>query len=387
MPTKITMPKLGESVVEGTINKWLVQEGDKVDQYDPILEITTDKVDAEIPCSTNGTILKLLVSEGDTVKVGSLLGWIGEPNEAIDIQPTDNLQTSHLTETVDSTSSTKSISHETYISPVVKKIISENNLDITQIKGTGQDGRITKKDVRTFMRTKNHSAAIGHSSVKLSMTPMRKTIAQHMIQSKHTSAHVTTVFEVDMTNVIAHRKTNQTSYADNDIKLTYTAYFLYACALALSSHKTLNSTLVDDMILIKDDINIGFAVSLGEGGLIVPVIRETDKKTLSKLAHELNDLTTRARAHTLRPDEVQHGTFTITNHGVFGSVVATAIINQPQCAILGIGAIQKRVVVIEDIMEIRPMVYISLTFDHRIIDGEYADEFLKKVKTELEQWT
>ncbi|MBS61226.1 MAG: dehydrogenase [Anaerolineaceae bacterium] len=387
MPTKITMPKLGESVVEGTINKWLVQEGDKVDQYDPILEITTDKVDAEIPCSTNGTILKLLVSEGDTVKVGSLLGWIGEPNEAIDIQPTDNLQTSHLTETVDSTSSTKSISHETYISPVVKKIISENNLDITQIKGTGQDGRITKKDVQTFMRTKNHSAAIGHSSVKLSMTPMRKTIAQHMIQSKHTSAHVTTVFEVDMTNVIAHRKTNQTSYADNDIKLTYTAYFLYACALALSSHKTLNSTLVDDMILIKDDINIGFAVSLGEGGLIVPVIRETDKKTLSKLAHELNDLTTRARAHTLRPDEVQHGTFTITNHGVFGSVVATAIINQPQCAILGIGAIQKRVVVIEDIMEIRPMVYISLTFDHRIIDGEYADEFLKKVKTELEQWT
>ena len=386
MPTKITMPKLGESVVEGTINKWLVKEGDKVDQYDPILEITTDKVDAEIPCSTNGTILKLLVSEGDTVKVGSLLGWIGEPNEAIDIQPTDNLQTSHLTETVDSPSSTKSISQETYISPVVKKIISENNLDITQIKGTGQDGRITKKDVQTFMRTKNHSAAIGHSSVKLSMTPMRKTIAQHMIQSKHTSAHVTTVFEVDMTNVIAHRKTNQTSYADNDIKLTYTAYFLYACALALSSHKTLNSTLVDDMILIKDDINIGFAVSLGEGGLIVPVIRETDKKTLSKLAHELNDLTTRARAHTLRPDEVQHGTFTITNHGVFGSVVATAIINQPQCAILGIGAIQKRVVVIEDIMEIRPMVYISLTFDHRIIDGEYADEFLKKVKTELEQW-
>ena len=387
MPTKITMPKLGESVVEGTINKWLVQEGDKVDQYDPTLEITTDKVDAEIPCSTNGTILKLLVSEGDTVKVGSLLGWIGEPNEAIDIQPTDNLQTSHLTETVDSPSSTKSISQETYISPVVKKIISENNLDITQIKGTGQDGRITKKDVQTFMRTKNHSAAIGHSSVRLSMTPMRKTIAQHMIQSKHTSAHVTTVFEVDMTNVIAHRKTNQTSYADNDIKLTYTAYFLYACALALSSHKTLNSTLVDDMILIKDDINIGFAVSLGEGGLIVPVIRETDKKTLSKLAHELNDLTTRARAHTLRPDEVQHGTFTITNHGVFGSVVATAIINQPQCAILGIGAIQKRVVVIEDIMEIRPMVYISLTFDHRIIDGAYADEFLKKVKTELEQWT
>ena len=145
--------------------------------------------------------------------------------------------------------------------------------------------------------------------------------------------------------------------------------------------------IVDDKILIKDDINIGFAVSLGEDGLIVPVIRETDKKTLGKLAHELNDLATRARSHQLQPDEVQHGTFTITNHGVFGSVVATAIINQPQCAILGIGAIQKRVVVIEDIMEIRPMVYISLTFDHRIIDGAYADEFLKKVKTELEQWT
>tara|TARA_B100001123_G_scaffold146429_1_gene169862 strand:- start:4196 stop:5359 length:1164 start_codon:yes stop_codon:yes gene_type:complete len=387
MPTKITMPKLGESVVEGTINKWLVQEGDKVQQYDPILEITTDKVDAEIPCSTSGTILKLLVSEGDTVKVGVLLGWIGEPNEVIDTQSNDNLQTSNLTKTVDHPSTTKSTPQETYISPVVKKMIAENNLDITQIKGTGQDGRITKKDVQTFVNAKSHSAAIEPSSLELSMTPMRKTIAQHMVQSKHTSAHVTTVFEVDMTNIVVHRKTNHTSYADNDIKLTYTAYFLYACALALSSHKIINSMIVDDKILIKDDINIGFAVSLGEDGLIVPVIRETDKKTLAKLAHELNDLATRARSHQLQPDEVQHGTFTITNHGVFGSVVATAIINQPQCAILGIGAIQKRVVVIEDIMEIRPMVYISLTFDHRIIDGAYADEFLKKVKTELEQWT
>ena len=387
MPTKITMPKLGESVVEGTINKWLVQEGDKVQQYDPILEITTDKVDAEIPCSTSGTILKLLVSEGDTVKVGVLLGWIGEPNEVIDTQSNDNLQTSNLTKTVDHPSTTKSTPQETYISPVVKKMIAENNLDITQIKGTGQDGRITKKDVQTFVNAKSHSAAIEPSSLELSMTPMRKTIAQHMVQSKHTSAHVTTVFEVDMTNIVVHRKTNHTSYADNDIKLTYTAYFLYACALALSSHKIINSMIVDDKILIKDDINIGFAVSLGEDGLIVPVIRETDKKTLAKLAHELNDLAARARSHQLQPDEVQHGTFTITNHGVFGSVVATAIINQPQCAILGIGAIQKRVVVIEDIMEIRPMVYISLTFDHRIIDGAYADEFLKKVKTELEQWT
>ena len=387
MPTKITMPKLGESVVEGTINKWLVQEGDKVQQYDPILEITTDKVDAEIPCSTSGTILKLLVSEGDTVKVGVLLGWIGEPNEVIDTQSNDNLQTSNLTKTVNHPSTTKSTPQETYISPVGKKMIAENNLDITQIKGTGQDGRITKKDVRTFVNAKGPSAAIEPSSLELSMTPMRKTIAQHMVQSKHTSAHVTTVFEVDMTNIVVHRKTNQTSYADNDIKLTYTAYFLYACALALSSHKIINSMIVDDKILIKDDINIGFAVSLGEDGLIVPVIRETDKKTLAKLAHELNDLAARARSHQLQPDEVQHGTFTITNHGVFGSVVATAIINQPQCAILGIGAIQKRVVVIEDIMEIRPMVYISLTFDHRIIDGAYADEFLKKVKTELEQWT
>ena len=273
MPTKITMPKLGESVVEGTINKWLVQEGDKVQQYDPILEITTDKVDAEIPCSTSGTILKLLVSEGDTVKVGVLLGWIGEPNEVIDTQSNDNLQTSNLTKTVDHPSTTKSTPQETYISPVVKKMIAENNLDITQIKGTGQDGRITKKDVQTFVNAKSHSAAIEPSSLELSMTPMRKTIAQHMVQSKHTSAHVTTVFEVDMTNIVVHRKTNHTSYADNDIKLTYTAYFLYACALALSSHKIINSMIVDDKILIKDDINIGFAVSLGEDGLIVPVIR------------------------------------------------------------------------------------------------------------------
>ena len=165
MPTKITMPKLGESVVEGTINKWLVQEGDKVQQYDPILEITTDKVDTEIPCSTSGTILKLLVSEGDTVKVGVLLGWIGEPNEVIDTQSNDNLQTSNLTKTVNHPSTTKSTPQETYISPVVKKMIAENNLDITQIKGTGQDGRITKKDVRSFVNAKGHSSAIEPSSL------------------------------------------------------------------------------------------------------------------------------------------------------------------------------------------------------------------------------
>ena len=266
-------------------------------------------------------------------------------------------------------------------------MISENNLDITQIKGTGREGRITKKDVQTIINAKDDNATLEPSGIEQSMTPMRKAIAQHMVHSIHTSVHVTTVFEVDMTNVTNHRTTNKASYANDNIHLTYTAYFLYASASALSSHKTINSTLVDDKILIKDDINVGFAVSLKEDGLIVPVIRDADKKTLSKLAYEINDLATRARNHELQPDEVQHGTFTLTNHGVFGSVVATAIINQPQCAIMGIGAIQKRVIVIEDIMEIRPMVYISLTFDHRIIDGAYADEFLKKVKTELEQWT
>ena len=386
MPTKITMPKLGESVVEGTISKWLVQEGDKVQQYDPILEITTDKVDAEIPCSKSGTILKLLASEGDTVKVGGLLGWIGEPDEVVETKANDGSTVSGSTKSTYSSHSTSPATQEIYISPVVKKMISENNLDITQIKGTGREGRITKKDVQTIINAKDNNATLEPSAIEQSMTPMRKAIAQHMVHSKHTSAHVTTVFEVEMTNVVAHRKMNQASYADNNINLTYTAYFVYACALALSSHKTLNSTLVDDKILVKDDINVGFAVSLGDKGLIVPVIRETDKKTLSQLAYELNNLSTRARAHKLNPDEVQSGTFTITNHGVFGSVVATAIINQPQCAIMGIGAIQKRVVAIEDIIEIRPMVYISLTFDHRIIDGAYADKFLEKVKNQLEQW-
>ena len=389
MPTKITMPKLGESVVEGTVSKWLVQEGDRVHQYDPILEITTDKVDAEIPCSASGTILKLLASEGDTVKVGELLGWIGEPDDVIESKPNDNLVGSHLTECENYSSSTYSTTPQDYTSPAVKRMISENNIDVTQIKGTGLEGRITKKDIQSFMsmRDENEHTIMGHPNIEHFMTPMRKSIAKHMLHSKHTSAHVTTVFEVDMTKVTSHRRTNKTDYANDGINLTYTAYFIYVCASALSSHKTINSTLVDDMILTKEDINIGFAVSLGEHGLIVPVIREADNKPLSKLAHELNDLAARARAHELKPDEVQNGTFTITNHGVFGSIVATAIINQPQCAIMGIGAIQKRVVVIEDIMEIHPMVYISLTFDHRIIDGVYADQFLKKVKNELEQWT
>ena len=213
---------------------------------------------------------------------------------------------------------------------------------------------------------------------------MRQAIAEHMVRSKHTSAHVSTVFEVDMSAVLAHQRENKDQFAEDGVKLTLMAYFVAASAAALQAHLIVNSALLEDKIVLKEAVNIGVAVSLGEEGLIVPVIKNAAGKFLSETARELNDLVARARARKLQPDEVQDGTFTITNHGVSGSLLATAIINQPQCAIMGVGAVQRRPVVEKDAVVARPMAYLTLTFDHRIVDGAIADAFLVTVKETLE---
>jgi len=445
MATKILMPQLGESVVEGTVSKWLKQEGEAVKEFEPIMEVTTDKVDTEVTASAAGVLLKILIPDGTTVTAGTLLGWIGQPGEALTADnggaPTHAPAHAPAPTPLAAPPSTTSAPQRDlgFISPVVAKLAAEHNVDLQLLKGTGLNSRITKKDVLTFVESQKTAPApsqieelapwekpgdgdlfrppelqmaaragaspaptpetvgaglapaqAGDSFVPL--TPIRKSIAEHMVRSKHTSPHVTTVFEADLSNVIAHREANKAQFARDGVNLTFTSYFVKAAVVALRAYPVVNSVFADDKLLLKRDLNIGVAVSLGEEGLIVPVIKNADDKSLLGLARAVNDLAARARAKQLKPDEVAGGTFTITNHGVTGSLFATPIINQPQCGILGVGAIQKRVVAINDgdgrsdLIAIRPLVYISLTFDHRILDGASADNFMAKVKETLEGW-
>jgi 2-oxoisovalerate dehydrogenase E2 component (dihydrolipoyl transacylase) len=413
MATKVLVPRLGESVEEVTVTKWLKQVGDSVNELEPLLEVNTDKVDTEIPSPTSGTLLKLNLPEGTPAKVGQILAWIGKPGEqvpsddegiaAIQTQP-QATPTKNATPTPLPTSAIPAPTSSTprglgFISPVVAKIAAEHRLDLGQILGTGLNGRITKKDVLAFIE--RETAGESHPTVStapgvaldtrtgdtlIKHTLIRQQIAQHMLSSKRTSPHVLTVMEADLSQVVAHRQANQELFARDGVNLTFTAYFVAASVAALRAYPMVNSSWSDEGLLLHSAINIGMATSLGEQGLIVPVIKNADGLSLLGLARAVNDLAQRARAKKLQPDEVQDGTFTITNHGVSGSLFAMPIINQPQCAILGVGAIQKRAVVINDAIAIRPMVYLSLTFDHRILDGASADRFLTKVKEMMESW-
>jgi 2-oxoglutarate dehydrogenase E2 component (dihydrolipoamide succinyltransferase) len=270
----------------------------------------------------------------------------------------------------------------------------QETIDLRLVKGSGLGGRITKQDLQNYLNDRELRQAVPGGEVKASLiphTPIRRQIAEHMRLSKQTSPHVTTMMEADLSRVVAHRQEHKPGFAEQGVNLTFTAYFLLVTASALRAYPNVNSSWMDEGILIHGEINLGMATSLGEEGLIVPVIHKADTLPLLEMARSINDLATRARLHQLKPEEVKGGTFTVTNHGISGSLFASPIINQPQCAILGIGAIQKRVVVISapdgsDLIAIRPMVYLSLTFDHRILDGEKADEFLMKVVKSLENF-
>lgn len=420
MPIQVIMPQLGESVVEGTISKWLKDIGDDVKEFEPLVEVITDKVDTEIPSPGEGTVLAILVSEGTTVNAGSVLAWIGADGESVPegdellLESAEFRQGSNSHETAISAESSAKVklpgrdSDLGFISPVVAKISQEEGVDLTQVQGTGQSGRITKKDVLAYLdQHKQPALADGGmtpSAVKSSTrgtphppqanipgeiiphTIVRRSIADHMVRSKQTSPHVTTVMEVDLSNVVAHRQSNKSLFSQDGVNLTFTAYFITATVSAIKEYPIVNSSWNDEGILIRKDINIGMATSLGEEGLIVPVIKNADRLSLLGLARAINDLAYRARSHQLDPSEVQGGTFTITNHGTSGSLFASPIINQPQAAILGVGAVEKRVVVIDDAIAIRPMVYLSLTFDHRILDGAIGDYFLAKVVESLRNW-
>ncbi|MBE0408374.1 MAG: 2-oxo acid dehydrogenase subunit E2 [Anaerolineales bacterium] len=438
MPTKVIMPQFGESVNEGTISKWLKAEGERVNEFDPLLEINTDKVDTEIPSPASGILLKIIAAEGATVQVGNELALIGEEDEfkgkgqpeteetlPVEAPPSisqtgEKVQSTpdqHTVEVQDRDFEQVPSKHKRdlgFISPVVAKIASEHQVDLTKIKGTGLGGRITKKDVLEYLEqpqeelaeftplegkeeTKEHILTTSENIPStqtgeiIPHTPVRRAIADHMVLSKHTSPHVTTVMEADLTNIISHRRANKDAYARQGAKLTFTPYFASATISGLKAFPLVNSSWSDEGIIVHPDINLGIATSLGDQGLIVPVIKNADGLSLLGLARAINDLASRARSRQLNPDEVKGGTFTITNHGISGSLFASPIINQPQCAILGVGVIQKRVVVVEDqnrgdSIAIRPMVYVSLTFDHRMLDGAISDHFLAKLVETLEQW-
>ncbi|WHZ22143.1 MAG: Dihydrolipoamide acetyltransferase component (E2) of acetoin dehydrogenase complex [Nitrospira sp.] len=374
MATDIVMPQLGESIAEGTVVKWLIPQGGAVERDQPLLEVETEKVTLDIPSPATGFLTEVLVPEGETVPVGTLLARLDNQSAAGVVNRVGGVVVRPME---------PARSDEHRYSPAVRQLAKEQGIDLAVVTGSGEGGRVTKKDLLNYVakRTASGNTPTPHSSptapheALLPLTQMRKTIAERMVLSRRTAAHVATFFEADFSSIATFREGRA---------LTYLPFVISAVTRAMKELPLLNSAWCDQGIVIKKDIHIGIAVALEEG-LLVPVVRHADRKGLAQLAHDVSDLAERTRSKRLTPEEVLEGTFTITNHGGFGSLFSTPIINQPQAAILGVGSVQKRAVVINDAIAIRPMGYLSLSFDHRIIDGATADRFMAKVKSHLEE--
>jgi 2-oxoglutarate dehydrogenase E2 component (dihydrolipoamide succinyltransferase) len=409
---------MGEGIEELTVVTWLKKEGDTVKEFEVVVELETDKVSTEIPSPEAGTILKILAQKDEVVKVGSTLAWIGKPGEKVEdsapaakaVAPVEKPQPVVVVPAVVIQPTPALNEYSGQLSPLVKKLAEANNVDLNQVLGTGKDGRITKEDVINYLESGKAAPVVKAApavdapqttadkpvgmltGTLVPHSSLRKQIAERMVNSQHTSPHVLTVMEADLSKVVAHRAANKNSFEEKNVNLTLTAYFCAAIVSALKAFPGVNSSWTDEGIQRYNAINLGMATSLGEAGLIVPVIRDAGSLSLEGLARQINDLAERARAKKLLPEEVKGGTFTLTNHGSGGSLFASPIIYQPQAAILGTGMMQKRAVVVKDLdgndaIAIRPMIYLSLVFDHRILDGEGADNFLKKVKEVLENWS
>ncbi|HHT9127876.1 MAG TPA: dihydrolipoamide acetyltransferase family protein [Candidatus Wujingus californicus] len=396
MPVDVIMPQMGESVSEGTILKWLIKEGDRVEKEQPIVEISTDKIDTEVPSPVNGVIKKILYPEGKTLPVRTVIAQIEavEEGKEIRISGKGTEVAKKAEEVVSSMFIEKIDEAEKKYSPLVRKLAKEYNIKLEGIKGTGEGDRVTKKDIMDYMaskpgiteiKTRQVEPRVIEREVLIPTNQKRKITAERMVQSKRTAPHVTTVFEIDMTKVAQYREINKDNLIKEGIHLTYLPFITVATVKALKEFPILNSSWTDDGIIQKNYINIGIAVSL-EDGLIVPVIKDADKKDILQLAREIQDVAQRSRSKKLKPEDIQGGTFTITNYGLNGSLFGTPIIVLPQVAILGVGAVVKRPVIINDAIAIRLMVYLSLSFDHRVMDGANADKFLRKIKDILESW-
>ena len=410
MSTPVLMPQMGESIAEGTVVRWIKKVGDQVDRDEPLFEISTDKVDAEIPSPAAGILAEIRVKEGETVAVNSVVATIGDGVvDGASVTGGTEVPPAHVSETA--TSSPVQVGLQSHLpasssqtedprksrsSPLVRKIAKEHNVDIAGIAGTGIGGRVTKQDILGFLEQRpagEPARPVGHVPAfkpgeAVEIVPlgvMRKKIAEHMVLSRRTSAHVHSVFEVNFSRVANLREQKKAVYERDGVKLTFLTFIARAVAGALRAFPVINSSLDGDNIVYKKDVNLGVAVAL-DWGLIVPVVKRADEKNLLGLGRAIADLATRARAKQLKPEDVQGGTFTITNPGIFGAQFGMPIINQPQVAILGVGAIEKRAVVIDDAIAIRPMGYLTLGYDHRLVDGAVADQFLSKVKDTLESF-
>jgi pyruvate dehydrogenase E2 component (dihydrolipoamide acetyltransferase) len=426
--TDVVMPQMGESIVEGTLTKWLKKPGDHVERDEPLFEISTDKVDTEIPSPAAGTLSEVLVEEGKTVGIATVVARIDEGGGAAPAAaqpapaaaaPEPEPQPEPQPEVVAPPPPPVEEPAEPAgpLSPLVRRMAREYSIDLSKVKGTGAGGRITKQDMEGHIARQQAQQtpapppppppveaapppppppieappplpAATQAKTRIEpMSTMRIRIAEHMVASRRTSAHVTTIHKVDMTKVARMRDRHKADFQSNyGMSLTYLPFVVRATVVGLRTYPLLNAAIEGNNIIHHNEINIGIAVAL-ENGLIVPVIRQADEKNVLGLQRSIVDLATRARSRQLKPDEVQGGTFSITNFGGFGSVIATPIINQPQVAILGVGAVEKTPVAIDDAIAIRSIMYLSLSFDHRLIDGALADQFTAKVKQVLENWS
>jgi 2-oxoglutarate dehydrogenase E2 component (dihydrolipoamide succinyltransferase) len=434
MPTNVLMPQMGESIAEGTIVRWIKKVGDKVDRDEPLFEISTDKVDAEIPSPAAGVVSEIRSKEGETIPVNQVVAVIDEeagagarpaaapaatgpqaapppeppgpsaepeapsqppaPGPPAAAPPPQPMPADVAAEgpSLDELRRQRS-------SPLVRKIAAEHGVDISQLRGSGIGGRVTKQDILDYIEAPRPAppapapapaAAAAAPPVKANegdevvpMTVMRRRIAEHMVMSKRTSAHVHSVFEVDFSTVEKLRQAKKAEYERAGAKLTYLSFIVKAVVDGLRAVPVVNASIDGENIIYRKEINVGIAVAL-DWGLIVPVVRHADEKNVLGLSKAIQDLANRARSKQLKPDEVQGGTFTITNPGVFGALFGMPVINQPQVAILGVGAVEKRPVVVDDAIAIRHRAYLSLGYDHRLIDGAVADEFMSEVKKRIE---
>jgi 2-oxoglutarate dehydrogenase E2 component (dihydrolipoamide succinyltransferase) len=434
---EVILPKMGESVAEATVTTWLKKVGDKVEAEEAMVEIATDKVDSEVPAPSNGVILEILVQEGEVAAVGQVIAIIGAEGEASASVPTQTsapaeAAAKQLEQTVAAAVATTTQSNvdfsdsDRFYSPLVKSIAKEEGIavnELEQIVGTGQAGRVTKKDILTYVENRGNgapasvpapaapvakalapaaepkpaavsvapAASYGGDVEVIEMDRMRKVISEHMVRSKHTSPHVTSFVEADVTNIVNWRNRIKKDFEKRENeKITFTPIFIEAIAKAIKDFPLINITVEGDKIIRKKSINIGMAAALPSGNLIVPVIKNADRYNLLGLTQQVNDLANRARNNKLLPDDIAGGTYTMTNVGTFGNVMGTPIINQPQVAIMAVGAIRKKPAVIEteqgDYIGIRHMMFLSHSYDHRVVDGALGGMFVRRVADYLEQW-
>lgn len=395
MPIEVVMPQMGESVAEGTVVTWLKKVGEFVAKDEPLLAISTDKVDVEIPSPTAGVLAEIVVQEGSTAPVGAVLAYVAESLPSSVVSADRLMEQRDVAAPVEAAVIEPVARPKTWYSPAVLELAKEYGVDLTQVRGTGAEGRVTRKDLQDFIaqQSKTVAAALRVSPESpaplvedriLPISPMRKAIAEHMIRSRRTAAHVTQIHEVDMTVIDQYRQAHHDAFLKQTrITLTFLPFVVKAVADGLRAYPLLNASFTREGIVVKHAINIGIAVALEEG-LIVPVLREADKKSFLTLTKQLADLAARARDKRLSLEEAHEGTFTVNNFGALGTMIGTPIIVQPQAAILGLGRVVKRPVVIDDVIVIRSMAYLCLSYDHRLIDGAYASAFLNHVQATLQ---